>query len=164
METNYPDIPYSFFKNKTREVLDILSKMHDISFVWVRLYSIYGPGDKPNNYIPFLVRELKAGRDPELTDQNIPCDYLHVMDASTAIKTIAFSDEIGIFNVGSGKTINTQDVAKIARDKINPNAVLQFGKREKRSVELEYLCADISRLLNLGWRQKMSLEEGIDTI
>lgn len=164
MEENYPDIPYSFFKTHVRKQLESLSQLRGISFVWIRLYSIYGPGDKPNNYIPYLIQELQEGHDPELTDQNIPWDYLHVTDTAEAIKAIAFSKEKGVFNVGSGQTVFTQDVAKMIRDKINPHAVLQFGKRKPRAVELSYLCADISRLLKLGWQQTISLEEGINTL
>ena len=164
MEINCPTNPYAYCKTETREQLELLSKQQGISFVWIRLFSIYGPGDKENNYIPYLIRELKANHNPELTDQNIPWDYLYVTDAAEAIRMISFSEEEGIFNVGSGYTVLTQDVAKMIRDKISPNSVLQFGKRKQRAVEIQYLCADITRLLDLGWRQTVSLERGIDAI
>ncbi|MCK9459623.1 MAG: NAD(P)-dependent oxidoreductase [Proteobacteria bacterium] len=164
IEINCPTNPYASYKIETRKQLELLSQKHGISFVWIRLFSIYGPGDKENNYIPYLVRELKLHHDPELTDQNIPWDYLYVTDAAEAIRAISFSEEEGIFNVGSGHTVLTQHVAKMIRDKISPNAVLQFGKRKQRAVELDYLCADITRLLGLGWRQTVSLEKGIDML
>ena len=160
IEINKPEVLYASCKLQVKKMLE--EKCSNIQFAWIRIYSIYGPRANPNNYIPYLIRELKAGKNPELTDQNIPWDYLYAKDAAEAILKIAFSEETGVFELGSGETVLTQDVAKLIRDKINPHAILQFGKKPKREVELNYLCADITRLKKIGWKPTTSLDEGLN--
>ncbi len=162
LEINKPDNPYAKYKTIVFNRISELCVQNNISFAWVRICSIYGPGDNKNNFLPFLINELLENKDVPLTDQNIPWDYLFIEDAAKAIAHLSQRQEEGIFELGSGIAYMTQDIAMLVRDKINPELKLLFGERPCRPFELKGLVADISRLRALGWQPKISLDKGLD--
>jgi nucleoside-diphosphate-sugar epimerase len=45
---------------------------------------------------------------------------------------------------------------------VNPQSILQFGKKEYYPHQPMFLCADISELTaDTGWKPEITLEEGI---
>jgi UDP-glucose 4-epimerase len=160
-EINSPDVPYAKYKTIVLNRIKELSEENNVSFAWVRVYSTYGPMDNAKQFLPYLINTLLDGKDVPLTDQNIPWDYLYVADAGKAIAALAYSTEEGIFELGSGMTNLTQDIAKLIRDKINPDLKLLFGAKPCRSVEITKLVADISGFKGI-WKPETSLSDGLD--
>jgi len=142
-----------------------MCKTGGVSFAWARLYSVYGPGAVVNSYLPYLIRELQAGHNPALTDQDIPWDFLYVDDAARAIVLLeTIHSATGIFDIAYGEPISTQTAAKIVRDKINPSAVLRFGDRPRRDIEIDGLHPDVRRMNLLGWKPEVSFSDGVDAM
>ena len=163
-EITTPETPYAVAKRKTRTLLRLACNTVGMPFAWVRVFSVYGPGDCPNTFISYVARELAAGRSPSLTDQDVPWDFLHVTDAARAIAAVAMSDAVGDFDLGSGRQIGTKEVARLLQAKIAPDIPLGFGRRPARAVEVPALKADISRLQALGWSPQIGISEGLDTL
>lgn len=162
-ELNTPDSPYARAKTRAQVGIASICKLAEIPFAWARLYSIYGPGDSPNNYIPYVIRTLLAGQDVPLTDQNIPWDYLYVADAADALIRLAEIPAEGAFEVGYGASTYTQTVATLLRDAINPQARLLFGAKPHRAREIEELLCSIHRIHEVtGWLPAVALAEGLD--
>ena len=85
-------------------------------------------------------------------------------DAARAIATVAMSDAVGDFDLGSGRQIGTKKVARLLQAKIAPDIPLGFGCRPARAVEVPSLKADISRLEALGWSPQIGINEGLDML
>lgn len=128
----------------------------------LRVFSTYGPSDNPAWFIPYIIRELMAGRAPKLTACEQKWDYLYVVDAARAIVRTVEAQAVGIFNLGSGVARPLRDIVEVIRNEI-PMAVLPaFGALPYRSDQVMWLEADITKLSQAtGWFPSTSLESGI---
>lgn len=161
-ELNQQDSPYARAKVRAKDGLALICDRADISFAWARLYSVYGPGDAPTNYIPYVIRALLSGDDVPLTDQDILWDFLYVDDAADALIHLAEATDQGDFEVGFGASVSTRSIAVFLASRINPAAKLLFGAKPTRAREIDGLWCENSRLHSLGWFARVPLSDGLD--
>ena len=99
-----PESGYGIAKYATGKLSAMLCKSLGMRQNWVRNLSVYGPNDGENTLISYVIRELKAGRSPELTKCEQIWDYLYADDAGDAILAIAEKGVDGkAYPLGSGK-------------------------------------------------------------
>jgi nucleoside-diphosphate-sugar epimerase len=132
-------------------------------FVWLRLFSAYGPDDNPGWMLPSLILQLAAGRRPALTGCEQRWDYIHVNDVSRAVlAAISTTTADGVFNLGSGCAVRLREVVEMVRDRIDPRLKLGIGDLPYRPDQVMYLEADIGRLSSLtGWQPTVEINQGI---
>lgn len=131
-------------------------------YVWLRLLSVYGPGDDERHMVPGLIRSLMLRQKPALTDGKQVWDYLYVTDAAAALCMAMETEASGVFNLGSGKACILRDFVKDVRDCIDPTLPLGFGEVPYRRDQVMHLEADISRLRKAtGWMPQVERQEGI---
>jgi UDP-glucose 4-epimerase len=135
----------------------------NIRMAWLRLFSIYGPGDNPDFMIPTLIRRLLRRERPSLTPGQQQWDYLYVTDAAEAVYSAATCDAAeGVFNLGSGEVRSIRSIVEAIRDRIDPSLPLGFGETPYRADHPMLFQADISRLrATTGWTPQTSLDEGL---
>jgi nucleoside-diphosphate-sugar epimerase len=99
--TPNPIVNYAIGKDLLRRLLS----QFDIDLKWLRLFYIYGEGQKESSLIPTIDRLEKEGqKEFELPGWKRTRDYLHVEDVAKYIVDIALqSEQKGIINVCSGK-------------------------------------------------------------
>ncbi len=158
-----PTTAYGVAKASTSQISEFLLEQADIRFVWLRLFSCYGPKDNPEWLIPYVIRTLARGERPVLTLAEQMWDYLYIADAAEAIYLAAKSEGAhGIFNLGSGNAYRLRDVIEQVRDLVDPSLPLGFGEREYAVDQVMHLQANITRLRNaIGWQPNVSLSEGL---
>ena len=132
-------------------------------FVWLRLFSSYGPDDDPSWMIPYLVQTLLRGETPSLTLGEQKWDYIHVRDVAGAILAVVQNAKAsGIYNLGSGDAATLRSTIEYIRDLIDPSLSLGFGQIPYRPDQVMFLQADISRLAaDTGWRPGIRIQEGL---
>ncbi len=132
-------------------------------FVWLRLFSSYGPDDDPNWMIPYVIRALLRGEVPSLTRGEQEWDYVHVRDVASAILAVLQCDKArGIYNLGSGDAATLRSTIEYIRDLIDPLLPLGFGQVPYRPDQVMFLQADISRLVaDTGWHPGIRLQDGL---
>lgn len=140
-----------------------LASAAGMRFVWLRLFSSYGPKDNPDWLLPYVVRTLARGERPALTAGEQRWDYIYVADAAEAIYKAALSEGAeGAYNLGSGEARPLRAVVEQVRDLIDPSLPLGFGERPYAPDQVMHLEADISRLsAATGWRPRTPLAEGL---
>ncbi|PZF78610.1 NAD(P)-dependent oxidoreductase [Aestuariivirga litoralis] len=143
----------------TREI----ARQNAMRHVWLRLFSAYGPGDNDCWLIPMLIREMLAGRRPEMTAGTQSWDWLHVDDAAEGVLAAVLSTRAaGIYNLGSGQAVRVRDVATMIRDLAAPGLELVFGERPFGPGQIMFMQADIARLCaDTGWRPQVELPRGL---
>jgi len=147
-----------------------LSRLHcsqlGLQFNWARILSVFGPLDGAHTLIMYVINELRAGRSPELTKCEQIWDYLYCDDAARALLAIGKNGVDGkTYPLGSGNGRKLSEYLESLRDVVNPEGVLQFGKRVYYPHQPMYLCADISELTNdTGWKPEVSFEDGVKRI
>ena len=157
-----PTTKYGVAKAEARLKLRNILRDSGSRFVWMRIFSTYGPLDTGNWLIPQTVDSLKSGQRMKLTKGEQQWSYLHAFDLAMAFKTVIDSPEIvGIVNVGNPNTIILKDaVTSIARE-LGSNEMLEFGAieyREDQVMKLQPLCESLTKA---GWNPQIEFEDGI---
>jgi nucleoside-diphosphate-sugar epimerase len=134
-----------------------------VAFAWVRLFSVYGPGDNPNWLIPSVASALAGGTVPKCTAGTQKWDYLHIDDVARGILAAATTEQAtGVFNLSSGDPVAVRTVVEMLRDLVAPATKLKFGEVPFGPDQIMHLEGDNSRLREAtGWSMKTSLGDGL---
>jgi nucleoside-diphosphate-sugar epimerase len=134
-----------------------------IRFIWLRLFSAYGPMDNPGWMIPSLILRLLGGERPALTKGTQQWDYVFVNDVADAIYALMMTPGAsGVFNLGSGQAHTIRSIVEQIRDLIDPALPLGFGEVPFRDDQVMHLEADITRLRReASWSPQVRLPDGI---
>jgi nucleoside-diphosphate-sugar epimerase len=139
-----------------------LAEERGLRAAWLRIFSTYGPKDADYWLIPSMIRNLRSGQHMALTACEQRWGFLHARDAASAFQLAAtHADARGIFNVGSPEAPPLRETVMRLRDLVAPGAALGFGELAYRSDQVMVLAADVSRILALGWKPGVSLDEGL---
>lgn len=164
-----PDLPvkpesgYGIAKYAAGKLSAMLCRSLGIRQNWVRILSVYGPNDGENTLISYVIRELKAGRSPELTKCEQTWDYLYADDAGEAILAVA---EKGIdgrsYPLGSGRGRRLFEYIEDIRQTINSTVEVKFGVKDYYPHQPMHLVADLSDLtMDTGWKPSRSFVDGL---
>ena len=158
--------PFTFYgaaKLSAGQMSRVRADQIGIAHAWVRIFSIYGPGDDKNTLVHFLIRELLADRSPALTAGEQTWDYLYSDDAAKALAAVAESGKDGsVYNLGSGEQRVLKEYISVIRDIVSPKTVLRLGDRPYGQDQVMYLSADIKKLTkDTGFVPKTTFEEGV---
>jgi UDP-glucose 4-epimerase len=162
IELDNPTTVYGQAKVETRLAIEDLMKGTELRFIWMRIFSTYGPLDEGTWLIPNIVDSLVNNREIGLTKGEQQWSYLHAYDLACAFRTVIEKPGLkGIVNVGNPQTISVHKVASIIGEILGKKELLRFGALDYRSdqvMRLEPLCESLT---SAGWLPQISFEEGI---
>ena len=157
-----PTTNYGKAKVETRQMMHELLEGTGVRFVWLRIFSTYGPLDEGSWLIPNIVDSLLANKEMKLTKGEQVWSYLHAYDLARAFATVIKKSEInGIVNVGNPETISIHDAASTIGRILQKESLLDFGAidyRQDQVMRLQPLC---ETLTSVGWQPQISFIEGI---
>lgn len=158
-----PESGYGIAKYAAGKLSAMLCKSLGMRQNWVRILSVYGPNDGENTLISYVVRELKAGSSPELTQCEQIWDYLYADDAAEAILAIAERGKDGkAYPLGSGVGRQLSEYVEDIRQTINPSVPIIYGAIDYYPHQPMYLVADIQELtIDTGWVPTRRFRESI---
>jgi nucleoside-diphosphate-sugar epimerase len=138
----------------------------DIGFAWLRLFSVYGPGDNPNWLIPSTAAALVKGIAPKCTLGTQKWDYLHIDDVAQGVLAAAITnDATGVFNLSSGEPTAVRTIVEHLRDLAAPGLHLNFGEIPFGPDQIMHLEGDNARLMGATrWRPKIALMQGLSDV
>ncbi len=159
----FPENGYGMAKLCAGQMSRVEAKRLEIDHIWVRILSVYGPGDGPNTMISGVIRQLLAGQMPALTAGIQHWDYLYSEDAALAFRLIAQHGAAGqIYPLGAGKAIPLKEYIVLLRDAIDPSLPLGLGQIPYSPQQVMHLEADISQLCaDTGFYPHVDFAEGI---
>ncbi len=158
----FPMTAYGSAKLALGILLKQLCQSAQMRFVWLRLFSAYGPADEPRHMIPSLIETLIRRERPALTAGEQVWDFLYVSDVVAAFCACLESDADGVFNLASGSTCVLRAFIEAVRDCVDPSLPLGFGELAYRPDQVMHLEADVRRLqAATGWKPQVSLADGI---
>tara|TARA_Y100000748_G_scaffold303782_1_gene310179 strand:+ start:3278 stop:4198 length:921 start_codon:yes stop_codon:yes gene_type:complete len=160
-----PLSPYAFSKTALNYFFQMIAKTEDISVLNLRPFLIYGPGQKTNRVIPYLIEAARQNKKINLDSGSFKRDFLYIGDFLKAIeKALAYKKGKGeVINIASGTPVNINEVSKIIINKLNSKSeIINSNKNIKSRIQNTSLYADITRAKKiLNWTPKISLEQGI---
>ena len=133
---------YAACKHAAWWVVRDLAAVAGAELSWGRIFHIHGPGEDQRRLVPWVARELRAGRTVELTDGTQVRDHLHVADVAAGLTTLLAPGAAGIYNVCSGQPVTLRQVLDRVGEIIGRRDLLRFGARPHRLGEIMYLAGD----------------------
>lgn len=152
--------PFCAAKNSFRIMAHSFCREREIDMNWLRLFYVYGPGQRQGSLIPYIIKCLRDGRSPKLSGAYNKNDFVYVGDVADAIVKAANSYDLPeLMNVGAGKSESVLSVAKKVADVMG--VPLDTG-RYTRPVACTDFFADADEMRRTWqWRPGLSLEDGI---
>lgn len=158
--------PMSFYgvhKHLSEELCEFYVNRFNLNIGVLRYFSIYGPGLKKQllwdacNKINSNIEPLTFfGTGEELRD------WIEVTDAMAYIDILLVNtDSFKVLNAGTGRGINVKLVLKTLATLLGSKQPLLFNQKTVIG-DPSYLCADIKEAKKMGWKQKITLEEGLE--
>ena len=161
-----PESGYGIAKYAAGKLSALMCRNLGIRHNWVRILSVYGPNDGENTLISYVIRELKAGRSPELTNCEQIWDYLYADDAGDAIIAVAEKGVDGkAYPLGSGRGRKLSEYVEEIRKAIAPSVQVKYGVKDYYPHQPMHLVAEISELTkDTGWRPNVTFDDGISNL
>jgi nucleoside-diphosphate-sugar epimerase len=160
-----PRTLYAVCKNALHGILGELAPRDGVSFAWLRLFFLYGPTEAPGRLVSDSLAKLLRGEEAPFTSGEQVRDFMHVADMARAIAHVAKSDAVGAVNVGSGVPVMVRDVVRAMGQATGRSDLLRIGAVPQRVGDPPFLCADVTKLRDLGFTSHFGLESGLaDTV
>ena len=161
---NYPAHPASLYGLANliiERYIKSYQQKYGLSFTFLRFGNVYGPRQWENGIIPSIIIKVLKGESPVIYGKgNQTRDFIFVDDAITAALLAIKDNKNQIYNVGSGKEININEIfnkiTKILHKKIEP--VYNPSKID----EVERSCLDSTKIKKeLEWKPKINIDQGL---
>lgn len=165
--------PYAIAKIAGIKLCDAYRSQYGCNFISVMPTNLYGPNDnydlQNSHVLPALIRkfhEAKKNRTPEvvLWGTGHPLrEFLHVDDlADACFFLMQHYDEPGLVNIGTGEDLPVKDLALLIKSIVGYEGRIVHDLSKPDGTPRKLL--DVGKLHSLGWKAKISLEEGIRSV
>ena len=159
---------YSITKRTAEQLLVSYCETFGIKYRILRGTNTYGHDKTKSckkNVLGHMVNLLKNNEEVILYDNGkFYKDYMHVEDVARAIKTVLDKGEVNtIYNIGTGHTRLYREIIYMARDLVSSksNIVPVDTPDFYKKVQAKNFTLNVDKLYSLGFRHKISIEEGL---
>ncbi len=133
-----------------------------LSFVWPRVFDVYGPGEHSSRLSAFVLRCLLEGRPAELTNGRQIRDYLYVEDVAEGIVAALLSAYSGETDIVAGKPVTVRELAIAIARQVGREDLLRFGAKQSPSDEVPVILGDAAHARDsIGWESRYDLQMGV---
>ena len=139
----------------------ILQKMENtkINYTIGRIFSFTDYGQDKSFLIPSIFNLfLEKNKITKFSDLNQYRDFISTSDIVAAINCLFRKKAKGIFNIGSGKKYYLKNLVLLIKKSFFKNQKVLFFNMKKG----KDLVANNSKILNLGWKPKNSIDDIIN--
>lgn len=157
-----PISPYGYHKLLCEIICREFNRLHGLNIKIARIFSAYGEGLK-RQVIWDICNKFKNDNSIMLYGSGKESrDFIHVSDIISAINIIVqeTSYNFEVFNIGSGNEYFIEDLAYEIQNNFNIGKEIHFNNKNKEGDPVNWK-ADISKLINLGFKPHVNIREGI---
>jgi len=162
--------PYAIAKIAGIKLCQAYNRQYGTNFISVMPTNLYGPGDnfdlETSHVIPALIRKFHEakinGKDQVVVwGSGRPFrEFLHVDDLADACLFLMNNyNSSEIINIGTGKDLSIAELAYLIKDIVEYDGNIVFDTSKPDGTPRKLL--DVSKLFNMGWKPRITLEEGI---
>lgn len=163
-----PSTPLGALKLEAEELFEAAARRIGLSASCLRIFNAYGPAQRSEFLIPFLIAALRSSKPVSLGELDHGRDWVHVSDVCRAFQRVLEAPgergALSSFNVATGKAATVSDliaiVEKVAGRRLK--SVQDPGKlRPFEPVEERGSCEKLGKI---GWRPEIALEAGLGAL
>ncbi|MDP1712212.1 MAG: GDP-L-fucose synthase [Candidatus Nanopelagicaceae bacterium] len=171
--------PYAIAKIAGIKLCESFNRQHSTDFRSVMPTNLYGPGDNFNlidsHVVPALLRKMHEAKKEGKSEVEIwgtgtaRREFLHVDDLAAACLFVMDLDKAAydsvteprrsFLNVGAGTDMSIRELAETTAAVVGFTGRLRFDDTKPDGPPRKLL--DVGRLTKLGWRPKISFEQGL---
>ena len=165
--------PYAIAKIAGIKMCGAYNRQYSTNFMSVMPTNLYGPGDnydlQNSHVMPALIRkmhEAKVRGDKEVVVWGTGTPHREFLcsddmaDACVFLMETRDAKDVGEFvNIGMGQDVTIRELAALVAKVVGFEGALVFDTTKPDGTPRKLL--DVSRLNGLGWRAKISLDDGI---
>lgn len=156
-----PTSPHAVTKLAAERLCEVYRTTSDVPTVCLRLFSVYGPRQRPDMAFSRLV-DSALRNEPFLLygDGQQSRDFTYVEDVVKAMRQAALSPWTGIANIGGGSPSTMNEVIETLEDIAGPFDVVHLPAQRG---DLRHSAADTTRAREgFGYAPRVSLREGLE--
>jgi nucleoside-diphosphate-sugar epimerase len=155
-----PVSPYGMTKLAAEHLCEVYRRNFEVPTASLRLFTVYGPRQRPDMAFSRLVRAALAGEEFEVYgDGEQTRDFTFVADVVKAMRDVSRSPWCGVANIGGGSRTSLNGVLDIVRDLCGE---LRLVRRPRATGDVRDTAADISvAAAGFGYQPRTSLPEGL---
>jgi len=166
----YTNEPYAIAKIAGIKLCESYRLQYGCNFISVMPTNLYGPNDNydlnNSHVLPALMRKFHSAKienQPVVTiwGSGSPMrEFLHVDDLAEACLFLMENyNEAELVNIGTGTDVTIKDLALLIKKISGYEGKLEFDASKPDGTPRKLM--DVTKLHNLGWKHKISLEQGI---
>ena len=164
--------PYAIAKIAGIKMCDAYRSQYGCNFISVMPTNLYGPNDnydlQNSHVLPAMIRKFHEaklnGTSVELWGTGSPKrEFLHADDmAEACVFLMENYNEPGLVNIGTGEDLSIKELAEMIQKitKFEGEIIWDHTKPDGTPRKL----MDVSKLHQLGWKHKITLEKGITKV
>jgi nucleoside-diphosphate-sugar epimerase len=131
-----------------------------------RLFTVYGPGERPGRLLPSILKLEKNDGVLQLTSGEQKRDFTYVEDVADGLLRLGLTTGKNgrIVNLATGKLTSVREFVETAADVLRiPGEKLNFGALPTRPEEMHHDPVTIQRLKQFtGWVPPTNISTGVD--
>lgn len=165
--------PYAIAKIAGIKMCDAYRAQYGCRFISVMPANLYGPNDnyhpEHSHVLPALLRRIHIAKTEGLPEVEIwgtgtpRRELMHVDDlADACLFLMQHYDEAGFINAGTGEDITITELAQLICRVVGYQGRLRYDTSKPDGTPRKLL--DVSKIRALGWKHRISLEEGIRSV
>jgi UDP-glucose 4-epimerase len=157
-----PHNPYAQSKLMAEQLCEAYSRDFKVTSIVLRLFNIYGPGQKGAFLIPEILQKIKSGH-LALKDPRPKRDYVYIDDVVRAVCLCLETECSGydVFNLATGISHTVEDVVKIISKYSSIPFTVSYSN-EYREGEVLDAAGNAEKLKKfIGIENFIGLEEGL---
>lgn len=169
----YTNEPYAVAKIAGIKLCENYRLQYGCNFISVMPTNLYGPNDNydlaKSHVLPALLRKIHTAKiknvpTVEVWGSGTPLrEFLHVDDLADACLFLMENyNEPELVNIGTGTDISIKDLVLMIMNIANYKGEIKFDSTKPDGTPRKLL--DVSKLMALGWKPKITLEEGVKMV
>ncbi len=165
--------PYAVAKIAGIKLCSAMNRQYGTDFISVMPTNLYGPNDNYHrenaHVLPMLLRRFHEAKIEQQASVivwgtgNPKREFMYVDDMADAcvflMENFSAKDIGELINIGTGEDCTIREIAELVKDVVGYKGELVFDPTKPDGTPRKLL--DVTRLHNLGWRDKTSLREGL---
>ncbi len=160
-----PISPYASTKVSSELLGHVYSHLYDIRFIALRLFTVYGPRQRPDLAIHKFARLMLENRPiPVYGDGSSRRDYTYIDDIVRGIRAAIDyrKSRYEVINLGNNTTVSLAELIETLESVLGTEAKREFLPEQPGDVSQTYADTTKSKEL-LGFRPKTELSSGVRT-
>lgn len=155
--------PYEEGKRFSESLIQMYVRKYNVDVRIVRVFNTYGPYMAPNDtrVVPRFLAQGLQNKSLTVEGKGVQTrTFCYVDDLVDGLLTVMKKGEKGeVYNLGSDKEIKIIDLANLIIKATNSQSKIAFVERPTH--DHKHRLPSLEKVRQLGWKQKVSLEEGL---